>query len=1670
MMNTISAKNKKIVSGNRIILFFLMMILLLGVHTVWALPAGEQVVSGKASFTRSGNNLTIVNTPNAIVNWQNFSIQSNESVRFIQPGSQSAVLNRIVGQNPSIILGMLQSNGKVFLINPNGIVFGTGARIDVQGLIASTLDISNTDFLAGRYFFTAGIHAADIQNQGSIKTPAGGRVYLIAPNVTNSGIITTPQGEVLLAAGSSVKLVDSSNPAIAVVVSAPQNSAVNLGRIISESGTVGIYGGLVRQSGVVNADSAARDDQGRIVLRASQSVELSSDSVTSAKNISGKGGSVQILGETVKLEGNARVDASGYSGGGEILIGGGYQGSDASVPNAQNTYVGRDVQIAADALQKGDGGKVVVWSDKETAFSGKISARGGEQSGNGGNVEVSGKKTLTYNGLVDLSAPRGQAGNLLLDPLNFTIGTDITGAALAAQLGLSNVIVQTADTGSEAGNIYVNDSVSWSNSNTLTMKAHNDIIVNNVIRNSGGGNLVLRADSDASGAGTVSFAGSGAVVFTGGGTASIYYNPAGGYAAPVNYSGYFTGVTPTAYMLINNVTDLQNVNNNLTGNYALGANIDASATTGWNGGKGFEPLGNDSLDDPTKVFSGIFDGNGYTISNLFISRSGEQYVGMFAATYQVSTIRNVWLENVDITGGYQTGGLAAHICGGSGTYGTISNSYVTGSVSGHGMIVGGLVGLNAGIISNSYSKASVNGNGNSWVGGLVGCLWGPDARIVNSYSTGLVSNGSSRVGGLVGGKYSTAAGAVTGSYWNTETSGQASSDGGTGVTIALMRAKGTFTGWDFTNIWGIEEGSSYPYFTGNHLLPSGTTVVITNGSVTPVPSTPNPNIARQIAADNTAIAHTNVIKSFYLSWNENVPHYESWDDYFKTHVRAISWTENVKRYATMEDYIKDHPPTAIAMNRSLQVDPMGNFIDGLLNSLDYLTNTTGGGLGFASLEKGGRYGGYDQNYTGEYSGYTGARNEIKSSITRTKEDQELADKINAGKKTPLNFVHDKASSGSGDGESSDSTALVFDHYDKDGIAIYRNGTGYVNSRGQITDKDGIVLIQEAADDSVLGVHKNKALLDVEGTDKDSTTDSKQGKDDTGRGLRADDIQRLKDNPGLVEDRVTKFRNGEYVAKHELEYLMSIGAITSTNPAIDRMNLRQANEIQKLKDDPLMLKVAVEAYNSGKSQPEYIKKYLESSGAVTAKAKVMTSNVLEGDLQRLKNDPKYVESTVEKFRNGESLPRKVVDYLYETGAITNTNPAIDRMNLRQANEIQKLKDDPLMLKVAVEAYNSGKSQPEYIKKYLESSGAVTAKAKVMTSNVLEGDLQRLKNDPKYVESTVEKFRNGESLPRKVVDYLYETGAITNTNPAIDRMNLRQVNEIQKLKDDPLALKVAVESYNSGKSQPRFIKEYLESSGAVTPRPAGKTNSSLKGNSPSPSGSGSAITQEGEGSASSSDNLSEAQMAFVKKVNELSQDNKVSEYSKERVMQYVENSANWTNDQDPTGLQRVIVGLPTSDLIDIMTDDKLSEKGFRGISMRLGTYLPASQISEIAQELPGDKLATMINSAPFLDAKLVTALSSENISSAQLSEAAPYMNIGQVAFLKQNYPAAYAKLAPGLPEGVEGIVDQYGDQAYNIKLVLSGDRSKMVPDVTMKEIADLQRQGKIPPPSPRVDTSK
>lgn len=305
------------------------LLVLLACRPSLANPTGPSIVNGTASFASSGSTLTVTNSPNAIINWQTFSIGAGEITRFNQQSALSAVLNRVTTQNPSTILGALQSNGRIFLINPSGILFGAGSQVDVAGLVASTLNLSNADFLAGRLRFTSTPGAGSVVNNGTI-TSAGANapIYLIGPAVTNGGIITGPRGEVLLAAGQTVEVAEPGTPNLRVEITAPDNEVLNLGTIFMQSGRVNLFGGIVRQNRRVSVDGDLFSDpdaltaDARIVISASGKgqVIFSPESTTSAR-ISTEadippGYPVEVTGSDIHVggivsSGPQRIDAGG---------------------------------------------------------------------------------------------------------------------------------------------------------------------------------------------------------------------------------------------------------------------------------------------------------------------------------------------------------------------------------------------------------------------------------------------------------------------------------------------------------------------------------------------------------------------------------------------------------------------------------------------------------------------------------------------------------------------------------------------------------------------------------------------------------------------------------------------------------------------------------------------------------------------------------------------------------------------------------------------------------------------------------------------------------------------------------------------------------------------------------------------------------------------------------------------------------------------------------------------------------------------------------------------------------------------------------------------------------------------------------------------------------------
>ena len=324
-------------------------------------PSGGTVVAGSATIAAKGANGLVVKQASqaAIVNWQQFNIGRGQYVQFLQPSSSSVILNRVIGGNASSILGNMSANGQVFLINTNGMVFGKSARIDVGGLLASTLDIKNSDFMAGRYSFTKGSGSPDAQitNQGILTAEKGGYIVLAGDYAENAGIITAKSGHVVLASGTQTTLTLDKNNLVSFAVNgatlAHLAGVSNSGQLIADNGTV-----------VMTAD----------VANALKATVVNNTGLVEAHSISNQGGAIYLTANGGNIQNSGTLDASAVHGGQA-------------------------------------GGTIVLKGDARTTLTdtSKIMALG--QGANGGHLEVSGN-TIFVRG----KAALGKGGHMLLDP------------------------------------------------------------------------------------------------------------------------------------------------------------------------------------------------------------------------------------------------------------------------------------------------------------------------------------------------------------------------------------------------------------------------------------------------------------------------------------------------------------------------------------------------------------------------------------------------------------------------------------------------------------------------------------------------------------------------------------------------------------------------------------------------------------------------------------------------------------------------------------------------------------------------------------------------------------------------------------------------------------------------------------------------------------------------------------------------------------------------------------------------------------------------------------------------------------------------------------------------------------------------------------------------------
>lgn len=739
-----------------------------------------------------------------------------------------------------------------------------------------------------------------VENAGTISVPLG-RVGLGAGeratlDISGDGFleVAVPSGSVgdkaLIQHSGRIRADGGRVEMKAATAREVARQAINLSGVVEartvggRSGAIvlgGSAGGTVKVSGRLDV-SAIR--QGR--------------RTASVRSGSGVGGSVTITGDRIGLTG-ATIDASGRKGGGTVRIGGDLQGG-GTLPHAGSVVTDSKTQILADATETGNGGRIIVWSDAFTSFGGLIRARGGANSGDGGFAEVSSHGVLDYTGQTILTAARGKFGTLLLDPYDIYIESGpttngsfvpsgnnsvINATDLQNALATANVTITTSgNSGTQAGNITVGAPLTWAQATTLALTANNNIVVAAPISAPQGG-LTLNAGgtittplSWATSSGVAGVACSYSPCAPGSVNVGTFTLESGAWTqtGPLYNNAAFSatdfrlnggsflrvlggdGSAANPY-LIGDVYGLQGINTvrnpggspDLSLNYRLANDVDASGTRQWTNGSstiGFTSIGGSVPDLPS--FSGTFDGQGHTISGLFINRPSSREVGLFGEL--AGTVQNLSLTGVDITGGSTVGSVAGR------NFGSISHVVASGTVAGNqsvgGLVgdnsppessvppvptinqssanvtvqagaganaVGGLVGYNTGVVSLAYATGAITtGTGSTSVGGLVGENFG--GAISQTYATTAMSGAPPQFGGLVGFFFS---GTLKSSFWDVTTTGQAQAIGSsasattataTGLTTAQFQDPGTFVplarsqGWSFESNWAPPSPGFYP--------------------------------------------------------------------------------------------------------------------------------------------------------------------------------------------------------------------------------------------------------------------------------------------------------------------------------------------------------------------------------------------------------------------------------------------------------------------------------------------------------------------------------------------------------------------------------------------------------------------------------------------------------------------------------------------------------------------------------------------------------------------------------------------------------------------------------------------------------------------------------------------
>lgn len=475
---------------------------------LYALPEQPSIRSGDVNIRSQQKYCSVESSSErAIIHWQEFSLAKGESLSFNLPQSSSALLNKVVGEMPSKINGSITSNGHIYLINPNGILIGKSGMIHTASFLASTMHLSDKDFLdpAKEWLFKEAGGGGSIKNEGWIYANEGS-IYLFGKTIENNGVLQSPLGKIGIGASHQILFQPKKEKfsIFAGQTTAPLREGVKGdGSMEGQEINLQVDGNLfelaINLSGYVQA-SGINKEEGKIELVADNGkIKIDNGYFSAGKN-GGMGGEIYLIGKELILDGKTLLSSSQNRGGGTIYLGGEMGGKASIFPNSDKLFIGEKVRVDASAKQEGNGGEISLFAKRETLFEGELFARGGAISGDGGKIEVSGLQNLVFKGRANTLAPRGKGGELLIDPNNIEInsGASTIGGACPVFGGgagtvnmdvddinsclSSNAVVTVTTTPGTGGvgNIEVDaDVVVSSSGNRLILNADNDIIFSN---------------------------------------------------------------------------------------------------------------------------------------------------------------------------------------------------------------------------------------------------------------------------------------------------------------------------------------------------------------------------------------------------------------------------------------------------------------------------------------------------------------------------------------------------------------------------------------------------------------------------------------------------------------------------------------------------------------------------------------------------------------------------------------------------------------------------------------------------------------------------------------------------------------------------------------------------------------------------------------------------------------------------------------------------------------------------------------------------------------------------------------------------------------------------------------------------------------------------------------